>query len=109
MGADAGVPFSVYCEYPGLDDDRAGAPAMVDLRTLPDSRRLQQGSEQRRHHLHVDWLYWPLFCPWSTVSFPGGTRDRSRSRRGGCNHSGKGSLSMIETWYAIVSFMLIAY
>jgi short-subunit dehydrogenase len=30
---------------------------MVYLRALPHSRRLQQGSEQWRYHLHVNWFY----------------------------------------------------
>src|SRR5262249_11475934 len=72
LGADAGISLSLHCKYLGLDDCRTGASTVADLRGFSDTRRLQQSSEQRQHHIHVSWLRRAVFCARSALSFSGG-------------------------------------
>src|SRR5215469_2586122 len=81
LDADAGVSLSLSCQHFGLDDRRIGTSTMVDLRHFSDARWLQQSSEQRRHHLHVDWFRRPLLCTGATLPVFGRPGDQSWSRR----------------------------
>src|SRR5215469_6447904 len=77
LGADAGVPLSLSCQHFGLDDRRIGTSTMVDLRHFSDARGLQQSSEQRRHHLHVNWFRRDVFCTWAALPVPDWPGDQS--------------------------------
>ena len=72
-------PFPLHRQHAWVDDCGAWTSTLACLRLVPHTGGLQQGGEQRRHDLHADRVYRPLFCFRLAFSLPGGTRDRSRA------------------------------
>ena len=79
LDVDAGLPVSLHREHGGLDDDRAGPPAVADLRAVSHAGRLQRHRQLWRRAVHADRNRGTVFRPRPPLPVSRRARDPARS------------------------------